>query len=85
MQYLNNISPIVRDNATYLFITKLKSHCIDSVYKMTSCFNSKTECKKFLDAACKDYNVIRFNLTGYNVKEYYVFKNKKSRNFVIKY
>ena len=50
-----------------------------------SCFNSKNECKKFLDAACKDYNVIRFNLTGYNVPEYYVFKNKKSRNFVIKY
>ena len=85
MQYLNNISPIVRDNATYLFITKLKSHCIDSVYKLTSCFNSKTECKKFLDAACKDFNVVRFNLTGYNNREYYVFKNKKSRNFVIKY
>ena len=85
MQYLNNISPIIRDNSTYLFVTKLKSRSIKTIYDMTSCFNSEIECKRFLDTTCKDYNVIRFNLTGYNTKEYYVFKNKKSRNYVLKY
>src|SRR5579875_462566 len=83
MQYLNKISPVIRDNAKYLFATKLKSHCVNTVFEITSCFNNKNTCKRFLDVACKNYQVVRFNLTGYNKKDYLVFKNKKARNFII--
>jgi hypothetical protein len=84
MQYLNNIAPIIRDNAKYLFVTKLKSHCVDSIYSITSSFSSKAACKRFLDETCRDYRVIRFNLTGYN-KEIIVFDNKIPRNFKLNF
>jgi hypothetical protein len=81
MQYLNNIHPIIRDNAKVLFITKLKSHCVDSIYGMTSCFQSKNQCRMYLNNVCRDFRVCRFNLTGYNDEEVVVFTNKIPRNF----
>lgn len=84
-QYLNDISPIVRDNAKVLFITKVKSHCVDTVFKLSGAFSSKMDCMRFLHAACQDYRVVRFNLTGYHKKEYSVFKSFLPRKFKLNY
>jgi hypothetical protein len=65
-QYLNDINPLVRDNAKILFVTKVKGHCIDTIYKLTGAFYSKQYCFEFLQNTCKDYRVVRFDLSGYH-------------------
>jgi hypothetical protein len=86
MQYLNNIHPIIRDNAKVLFVTKLKTHCLDSIVNLTSCFSGKTQCRNFLNDACRNFQIVRFNLTGYqDTDEVMVFKNRLPRKFILNF
>jgi hypothetical protein len=84
-QYLNDINPVVRDNAEILFVTKVKGHCIDTIYKLAGAFSSKQHCFTFLQNTCKDYRIVRFDLSGYHDRDYYVFQSVLPRKFKLNY
>jgi len=63
-QDLKKLSPIIRDNCKVLFVTQSKEHSLKTCFKLSSNFGSFQEFKEFMGFSCKDYNVVRFDLTG---------------------
>jgi hypothetical protein len=64
VQDLKKLSPTIRDNSKVLFVTKLKEHSLKTCFELSSNFASYQQFKEFMGFACKDYNVVRFDLTG---------------------
>ena len=75
IQDLKKLSPCIRDNAKYLFITKLKEHSLKICYELSSSFKTEKKFKRFMNQVCKNYQVVKFNLTAnYNDTPYCMFK-----------
>jgi len=64
VQDLKKLSPTIRDNCKVLFVTLLKEHSLKTCFELSFNFGSFQEFKQFMGFSCKDYNVVRFDLTG---------------------
>jgi len=64
VQDAKKISPTIRDNCKVLFVTRLKEHSLKVCFELSTSFSSFNEFKQFMNNYCKDYNVVRFDLTG---------------------
>jgi len=51
---------MIRDNCKVLFVTRLKEHSLKTCFELWIL----QEFKQFMGFSCKDYNVVRFDLTG---------------------
>jgi hypothetical protein len=75
IQHMTGISPIMRINAMYTCITKIKANNIASLYELVSCFESVTDLRTFLSDNCVNYNVILFDdADPYKSTPYIIFK-----------
>lgn len=61
IQHINALSPVMRINAMYTMVTKIKANNISGLYELVSCFSSVQDLKDFLAKNCKDYNCIIFD------------------------
>lgn len=64
IQDLKKLSPTLRDNSKVLFVSRLKEHSLRACFDLSSTFSSFQEFKEFMNEACVDYQMIRFDLTG---------------------
>lgn len=72
-QHMNWLTPTMRINAHYVMITKIRDNNIDTLYELTSAFESKKELRQFLNKYCVNYQIIIFNeLDAYAQKKYRV-------------
>eukprot|EP01133_Synstelium_polycarpum_P012782 gene12782-14997_t len=64
-----------KDNATTLYITHLKEHSVKTAYELGRGFSNEREFKVYLDLSCRDYQVVRINLTAKNKDPHITFKS----------
>jgi Na+-transporting NADH:ubiquinone oxidoreductase subunit NqrC len=73
-QDLKKLSPTIRDNASYIFVTKLKEHSLKTCFELSTSFKSFNEFKEFINRSCQSYRVVRIDLhAGYSKKVVRVF------------
>jgi hypothetical protein len=60
----SSIAPIMRDNSTVMFITKIKALDIKKAFSMQSHFAKEDDFAKYLTDSTRDFGVVRVELTG---------------------
>lgn len=83
VQDLNKLSPCIRNNSKYLFVTLCKEHQLKTCFELSTGFNSFTEFKEYMKRNCKNYQIVRFNLTGDADCPHLTFKSVISPKFKI--
>jgi hypothetical protein len=74
IQDFKKLSPTIRDNLHYLFITRIKEHSLKAAFELSSGFTSFYDFKAYMDGACKNYRVVRLLCApGYEDKTTHVF------------
>jgi len=61
IQKCSYLSPAIRENATYVFITRVKNGSIPMLYDISDGFKNEDELHKYLQENCRDYKVVMFN------------------------
>eukprot|EP01133_Synstelium_polycarpum_P012834 gene12834-15069_t len=64
-----------KDNATTLYITHLKEHSVKTAYELGRGFSNEREFKEYLGISCRDFQVMRMNLTAKNKDPHITFKS----------
>jgi len=85
LQDFKNPSPIMRDNLATLYTTGLKEHSLKATYDLTKGFSSLKEFKDFIDSNTGDYQVVKFNLTGFSQNPIQIFLPPVCNRFRIVY
>lgn len=83
-QDLNKLSVTMRDNASYMFVTRVKEHSLKTVFELSSGFRNLAHFKMFMERTCRDYNAVRFNLRGDEVGPPLVFNAGAVPEFFIR-
>lgn len=65
-QDLMKLSPILRQNASTLFVTKVREHNLKAVFEMANDFPTFAQFRTFMLDNCKNYNAIRFDQNAYS-------------------
>ena len=73
IQDLKKLTPTIRDNAKVMFITKLKQHSLECCFELSNGFNNHNEFNAYIQQACSEYRVVRFNLSANEKKTYLCF------------
>lgn len=83
VQDLNKLSPCIRDNSKYLFITLCKEHQLKTCFQLSTGFESFNQFKDYMKSHCKNYQIVRFNLSGDSETPHLTFKSEVSPKFRI--
>jgi len=75
----------MRDNLATLYTTGLKEHSLKATYDLTKGFSSLKEFKDFIDSNTGDYQVVKFNLTGFSQNPIQIFLPPVCNRFRIVY
>ena len=76
IQNLKHLSPVIHNNADYLYITTLKEYSIKAAFELSRGFETEKQFKTFMNSVNKEeYRAVRFNLKGGKDK-YYVFQGQ---------
>lgn len=76
-QDIMKIGTTIRDNSRTLYITGVKSHNLDEIFRMQTWFSNAKECIDFVKKNTQNHQVVRFNLTGSGSQEPMIFGNQR--------
>lgn len=60
-QKITYVSPTIRENAKYVFITKVTKSSYEKLYELSDDFSNYKEFAAYLDKQCVDYRVVFFD------------------------
>lgn len=82
-QYYKSLGPVIRNNLGCLFITKIRNNCLEELYKNQNVITKRKRFITYMNKLCKDFNIIRFNMVGYDSDNIYISKVEDNRKFWI--
>ena len=83
VQHINSISPIIRNNSKYLFVTHVKLNNLEKLYEMIDGFENFNDFKAFYKQYNEEYIAYLFCLFR-SKNPYYVFQVNVPNKFFIK-
>lgn len=76
IQHANSISPVMRLNTRYTFVTKIKDNNVKALFQLVNDFENEKDLKAFLKEYCVNYQTILFD--DYDV---YIDQSQKIKIF----
>ena len=84
MQDLKKLPPIMRTNSRSIFVTKLSSHSLTECFDLSNGFKNYREFQTYMEKACRDFRIVRLNLTGDAKQSYLCFQPGVCEDFITK-